>query len=167
MSNFKPNNLLLSKFQWLWNKVIQTPLGLSSWLLEITWNFTEWPLFLMLLYPLSPLACSFPSLPLGQFVLPPWLLSSLTRQCVHNPLEGLFVLVIIHMYWVVLSRFKSITSQTTSQSHPIHSNTHVISITEQALSIFCVLTFELFIFLHIFMSHPMPRGWMRCRPRKD
>jgi hypothetical protein len=42
-------------------------------------------------------------------------------------------LVIIHMYWVGLSRFKSITSQNPSQSHPIHSNTHVISITEQAL----------------------------------
>jgi hypothetical protein len=42
-------------------------------------------------------------------------------------------LVIIHMYWMVLSRFKSITSQNSSQSHPIHSNTHVISITEQAL----------------------------------
>src|SRR5688572_23135179 len=37
------------------------------------------------------------------------------------------------MYWVGLSRFKSITSQNSSQSHPIHSNTHVISITEQAL----------------------------------
>jgi hypothetical protein len=46
---------------------------------------------------------------------------------------GLFVLVIIHMYWVGLSRFKSITSQNSSQSHPIHTNTHVISITEQAL----------------------------------
>jgi hypothetical protein len=34
---------------------------------------------------------------------------------------------------VGLSRFKSITSQNTSQSDPIHSNTHVISITEQAL----------------------------------
>jgi hypothetical protein len=39
------------------------------------------------------------------------------------------------MYWVVLSRFKSITSQNTSQSHSIHSNTHVISITEQALRV--------------------------------
>jgi hypothetical protein len=48
-------------------------------------------------------------------------------------LKGLFVLVIIHMYWVGLSRFKSITSQNSSQSHPIDSNTHVISITEQAL----------------------------------
>jgi hypothetical protein len=37
------------------------------------------------------------------------------------------------MYWVGLSRFKSKTSQNTSQSHPIHSNTHVISITEQGL----------------------------------
>jgi hypothetical protein len=37
------------------------------------------------------------------------------------------------MYWVGLSRFKSITSQNPPQSHPIHSNTHVISITEQAL----------------------------------
>jgi hypothetical protein len=45
-----------------------------------------------------------------------------------------FVLVIIHMYWVGLSRFKSITSQNPSQSYTIHSNTHVISITEQALS---------------------------------
>jgi hypothetical protein len=45
----------------------------------------------------------------------------------------LFVLVIIHMYWVGLSRFKSISSQNLSQSHPIHSNTHVISITEQGL----------------------------------
>jgi hypothetical protein len=42
--------------------------------------------------------------------------------------------VIIHMYWVGLSRFKSITSQNPPQSHPIHSNTHVISITEQGLS---------------------------------
>jgi hypothetical protein len=40
------------------------------------------------------------------------------------------------MYWMVLSRFKSITSQNSSQSHPIHSNTHVISITEQALNVF-------------------------------
>jgi hypothetical protein len=44
-----------------------------------------------------------------------------------------FVLVMIHMYWVGLSRFKSITSQNPPQFHPIHSNTHVISITEQAL----------------------------------
>jgi hypothetical protein len=42
-------------------------------------------------------------------------------------------LVIIHMYWVGLSRFRSITSQNPTQSHPIHSNTHVISITEQSL----------------------------------
>jgi hypothetical protein len=41
--------------------------------------------------------------------------------------------VIIHMYWVGLSWFKSITSQNPPQSHSIHSNTHVISITEQAL----------------------------------
>jgi hypothetical protein len=47
--------------------------------------------------------------------------------------KGLFVLVIIHMYWVRLSRFKSITSQNPSQSHSIHSNTHVILITEQGL----------------------------------
>jgi hypothetical protein len=47
------------------------------------------------------------------------------------PPSGLFVLVIIHKYWVGLSRFKSITSQNTSQSHPIHSNTHVISITDE------------------------------------
>jgi hypothetical protein len=43
-------------------------------------------------------------------------------------------LVIIHMDWVGLSRFKSITSQNPPQSHPIHFNTHVISITEQGLS---------------------------------
>jgi hypothetical protein len=49
--------------------------------------------------------------------------------------KGLFVLVIIHMYWVVLSRFKSITSQNPPQSHLIHFNTHVISITEQALRV--------------------------------
>jgi hypothetical protein len=39
-----------------------------------------------------------------------------------------------HVDWVGLSRFKSITSQNTSQSHPIHSNPHVIKITEQSLS---------------------------------
>jgi hypothetical protein len=38
------------------------------------------------------------------------------------------------MYWVGLSWFKSITSQNPPQSHSIHSNTHVISITEQALN---------------------------------
>jgi hypothetical protein len=48
----------------------------------------------------------------------------------------LFVLVIIHMYSVGLKRIKFIISQNTWQSHPIHSNTHVISITEQSLSWF-------------------------------
>jgi hypothetical protein len=59
-----------------------------------------------------------------------WNLNSL------NPIEStwdLFVLVIIHMYWVGLSRFKSITSQNPSQSRPIRSNIHVILITKQGL----------------------------------
>jgi hypothetical protein len=33
--------------------------------------------------------------------------------------------------WVVLSRFNSIASQNTSQSIPIHTNTHGIEITER------------------------------------
>jgi hypothetical protein len=45
--------------------------------------------------------------------------------------NGLFVLVKIHVYWMELSRFKSITSQNSHKSNSIHSNTHVISITEQ------------------------------------
>jgi hypothetical protein len=36
--------------------------------------------------------------------------------------------------WVVLSRFNSIASQNTSQSIPIHTNTHGIEITEQGLN---------------------------------
>jgi hypothetical protein len=39
-----------------------------------------------------------------------------------------------HVDWVGLSRFKSITSQNTSQYHPIHSNPHGIKITEQRLN---------------------------------
>jgi hypothetical protein len=43
------------------------------------------------------------------------------------------------MYRVRLSRFKSITSKNSCQSHPIHSNTHVISITEQGCSWFIII----------------------------
>jgi hypothetical protein len=39
-----------------------------------------------------------------------------------------------HVDWVGLSRFKSITSQNTSQYHPIHYNPYGIKITEQDLS---------------------------------
>jgi hypothetical protein len=39
-----------------------------------------------------------------------------------------------HVDWVGLSRFKSITSQNTTQSHPIHSNPLEIKITEQGLN---------------------------------
>jgi hypothetical protein len=35
--------------------------------------------------------------------------------------------------WVVLSRFKSIASQNTSQAHPIHSNPQGMEINEQGL----------------------------------
>jgi hypothetical protein len=38
-----------------------------------------------------------------------------------------------HVDWMGLIRFKSITSQNISQSHPIHSNPHEIKITEQGL----------------------------------
>jgi hypothetical protein len=39
-----------------------------------------------------------------------------------------------HVDWVGLSRFKSIKSQNTSQSRPIHFNPHGIKITEQGLT---------------------------------
>jgi hypothetical protein len=45
----------------------------------------------------------------------------------------LFVSPLIHVDLVVLNRFKSITSQNSSQSIPVHFNTHVIEITEQDL----------------------------------
>jgi hypothetical protein len=38
----------------------------------------------------------------------------------------LFISPLIHVDWVVLSRFNSIASQNTSQSIPIHTNTHGI-----------------------------------------
>jgi hypothetical protein len=49
--------------------------------------------------------------------------------------KGLFVSPLTHVDWVVLSQFKSIVSQNPSQSFPIHSNPHVIGITEQGLRI--------------------------------
>jgi hypothetical protein len=56
-----------------------------------------------------------------------------THTAVQFTSKGLFVSPLIHVYWVVLSRFNSIASQNTSQSIPIHTNTHGIEITEQGL----------------------------------
>jgi hypothetical protein len=51
------------------------------------------------------------------------------------PLKGLFVYMLIHVYWMGLSWIKSIASKNPSQFHSIHTNTHGIWITEQALNI--------------------------------
>jgi hypothetical protein len=47
--------------------------------------------------------------------------------------KGLFGSLSIHVDWMGLSRFKSITSQNPSRSRPIHSNPHGSRITEQGL----------------------------------
>jgi hypothetical protein len=49
--------------------------------------------------------------------------------------KGLFVSPLIHVDWVVLNRFKSIASQNSFQSIPIHFNPHGIRITEQGLNV--------------------------------
>jgi hypothetical protein len=49
------------------------------------------------------------------------------------PIQGLFVSPLIHVDQMVLSLFKSIASQNTSQFIPTHSNTHGIRITKQGL----------------------------------
>jgi hypothetical protein len=49
------------------------------------------------------------------------------------PRKGLFVSPLIHVDQVVLSRFKSIANQNSSQFIPIHFNPHGIGITKQGL----------------------------------
>jgi hypothetical protein len=89
------------------------------------------------------------------------------------PPKGLFVLMCIHVYWMVSSRFKSIIGQNTSQSHPIHSNPHGTKITEQALRACSVSSQSMWIewdwmglkpkqvklFLIFFQSHPIHVFW--------
>jgi hypothetical protein len=50
--------------------------------------------------------------------------------------KGMFGLMLIHVDWVALSRFKSIVSQNPPQYIPIPSNQHGMKITEQGLRVF-------------------------------